>query len=224
MNRDTSANPNPLKITKVVSEQITPSRSSFLHIKKGVFSVVNFKKKKKTCNRSHMVILLYSVSATLPPQLPSFSQSFFFLLFFVLEAIFPRLIQQINSAFWLLTKRKKGKKNTFNICNTCPSSFNCGIQRLFNRLLAALSCRSKQPHKAANYSINFPTLRRSQGWGTRGGCNQRRFGGGKLTNGDTHGTGLFGMCAFLASRKTTTSPKEKKKKCQVEVFISRCKE
>lgn len=112
---------------------------------------------------------------------------FFFPFFFVVEAIFPRLIQQINSAFWLLTKRKKGKKNTFNICNTCPSSFNCGIQCLFNRLLAALSCRSKQPHKAANYSINFPTLRRSQGWRTRGDCNQRRFGGGKLTNADTRG-------------------------------------
>lgn len=155
-----------------------------------------------------MVILLYSVSATLPPQLPSFSQSFFFLLFFVVEAIFPRLIQQINSAFWLLTKRKKEKKNTFNICNTCPSSFNCGIQCLFNRLLAALSCWSKQPHKAANYSINFPTLRRSQGWRTRGDCNQRRFGGGKLTNGDTRGTGL---CTFLVSSKTNTSPKNKQK-------------
>lgn len=59
-----------------------------------------------------MVILLYSDSSTLPYNY-HLSQIFFF--FFLVEAIFPRLIQQINSAFWLLTNRKKEKENTFNI-------------------------------------------------------------------------------------------------------------
>lgn len=137
---------------------------------------------------------------------------FFFSSFFCSGGYLSQAHSTNQFCFLASHQEEERKKNTFNICNTCPSSFNCGIQRLFNRLLAALSCRSKQPHKAANYSINFPTLRPSQGWRTRAGCNQRRFGGSKLTNADTHGTGLFRMCTFLASGKTTTSPKKKRKK------------
>lgn len=77
------------------------------------------------CNWSHMVILLYFVSSTLPCNYHHSHRGFWG------EAILPRLTQQINSAFWLSTNRRKEKKNKnksiFNICYTCPSSLNQGI-------------------------------------------------------------------------------------------------
>lgn len=175
-----------------------------------MFSVVNLKKKQK---KTTLQPESYGNPAVFcqrhfAPAITVFLTKLFFPSFFCSGGYLSQAHSTNQFCFLASHQEEERKKNTFNICNTCPSSFNCGIQCLFNRLLAALSCRSKQPHKAANYSINFPTLRRSQGWRTRGDCNQRRFGGGKLTNGDTRGTGL---CTFLVSSKTNTSPKNKQK-------------
>lgn len=53
--------------------------------------------------------------------------------------------------FWLFMKRYKKKINLFNICHTCPSSLNCGIQEVLNRHCTPLSknaSESQQPHNA----------------------------------------------------------------------------
>ncbi len=145
-----------------------------------------------------MVILLYFVSSTLPCNYHLSHKGFWG------EAILPRLTQQINSAFWLSTKRKK---STFNICYTCPSSLNCGIHEFLNRLCILLSkntSKSKQPHKApitastfllCNTSSTAFVSRLENIWWVCN-CNQHRLNGnkfGKLVNSITD---LFKMCNY----------------------------
>lgn len=156
MNRDTSANPNPLKITKVVSEQIAPSRSSFLHIKKECFLLLTLKKKtkKNLQPESYGNPAVFCQHHFAPAITVFLTNLFFFLLFFCSGGIFPRLIQQINSAFWLLTKRKKGKKKIPSIFAThvlhhsivAFSAFSIGCWRL---CLAGANSRTKRPITAS---------------------------------------------------------------------------